>query len=279
MCTAHNHSKYCKCGFGEGNNNFSYSNYSKIFKTNFSEEVINKFPINSFSFTNPNAKCPVCLANVFFYQNHYGSRVFFDELGPPWTKHPCTDNSQYSYNKKYDNINLYSKEKNFIPLESDKINSQIKSNGIWKLFETNIFSQIYENIYEYKSQEFYVLGRIPIFDDFIFYQEIDKDNILISSYNVFQDRITEILLKSRTFCLNTHYENNFRVIENDIFYVKFISDKLFSTKVITVNRLPQTFEMRINQFSEKTRRKILFNGGKGVNKIKVQLRDNIPFEI
>ncbi|MXP29702.1 hypothetical protein GRI58_12875 [Porphyrobacter algicida] len=30
---------------------------------------------------------------MFFYQNLYGSRVFFDELGPPWPKHPCTDNS------------------------------------------------------------------------------------------------------------------------------------------------------------------------------------------
>jgi hypothetical protein len=42
-------------------------------------------------FVNPNAYCPVCGAPVFFYQNENGSRVFFDELGPPWPKHPCTD--------------------------------------------------------------------------------------------------------------------------------------------------------------------------------------------
>jgi len=30
---------------------------------------------------------------VFFYQSPHGSRVFFDDLGPPWPKHPCTDNS------------------------------------------------------------------------------------------------------------------------------------------------------------------------------------------
>lgn len=42
-------------------------------------------------FVNPNAKCPVCGAGVFFYANEYGSRVFFDDLGPPWPKHPCTD--------------------------------------------------------------------------------------------------------------------------------------------------------------------------------------------
>lgn len=38
----------------------------------------------------PNASCPVCGAAVYFYANEYGSRVFFDGLGPPWPKHPCT---------------------------------------------------------------------------------------------------------------------------------------------------------------------------------------------
>jgi hypothetical protein len=44
------------------------------------------------SYTYPNAGCPVCGANVFFYQNVHGSRVFFDDLGWPWPKHVCTDN-------------------------------------------------------------------------------------------------------------------------------------------------------------------------------------------
>ena len=43
-------------------------------------------------FVNPNAKCPECGVPVFFYANAFGSRVYFDELGPPWPKHPCTDN-------------------------------------------------------------------------------------------------------------------------------------------------------------------------------------------
>jgi hypothetical protein len=34
----------------------------------------------------------VCGAAVFFYQSPYNGRVFFDALGPPWPKHPCTDN-------------------------------------------------------------------------------------------------------------------------------------------------------------------------------------------
>ncbi|MFT3810650.1 MAG: hypothetical protein QM698_12090 [Micropepsaceae bacterium] len=44
------------------------------------------------AYTIPNAKCPVCGDPVFFYQSPNGGRVFFDELGPPWPKHPCTDN-------------------------------------------------------------------------------------------------------------------------------------------------------------------------------------------
>lgn len=44
----------------------------------------------------PNAHCPVCGEPVFYYQNERGSRVFFDELGPPWPKHPCTDSSTHT---------------------------------------------------------------------------------------------------------------------------------------------------------------------------------------
>lgn len=39
----------------------------------------------------PNAQCPVCGASVYFWSNAAGSRVYFDEMGPPWPKHPCTD--------------------------------------------------------------------------------------------------------------------------------------------------------------------------------------------
>jgi hypothetical protein len=46
----------------------------------------------------PNAKCPVCGKLVFYYQNDHGSKVFFDDLGPPWPKHPCTDDESHSGN-------------------------------------------------------------------------------------------------------------------------------------------------------------------------------------
>ncbi len=47
--------------------------------------------VRTMSITTPNARCPVCGASVFFHQSPFGGRVFFDELGPPWPKHPCTD--------------------------------------------------------------------------------------------------------------------------------------------------------------------------------------------
>ena len=46
----------------------------------------------------PNANCPVCDSAVFVYQNQHGSRVYFDDLGPPWPKHPCTDSAEYCSN-------------------------------------------------------------------------------------------------------------------------------------------------------------------------------------
>lgn len=42
------------------------------------------------SYVNPNAICPVCRETMFFYQSPYGGRVFFDGLGWPWPRHPCT---------------------------------------------------------------------------------------------------------------------------------------------------------------------------------------------
>ncbi|EAS44222.1 hypothetical protein C9J48_13815 [Photobacterium profundum] len=42
------------------------------------------------AFTIPNATCPKCGASVYYYEHPNGARVFFDSLGPPWPKHPCT---------------------------------------------------------------------------------------------------------------------------------------------------------------------------------------------
>lgn len=39
----------------------------------------------------PNAKCPVCDAEVYFIRPERGGSIWLDECGPPWPKHPCMD--------------------------------------------------------------------------------------------------------------------------------------------------------------------------------------------
>ncbi len=34
-------------------------------------------------------KCQYCGQDVFYYENSFGSKVFFDELGKPWPIHEC----------------------------------------------------------------------------------------------------------------------------------------------------------------------------------------------
>jgi hypothetical protein len=103
-CNGWNHSASCECGWGgmwHGNTPYGCNAVDGS-----QSDGNDALPIavsihrsltagNPQSLTIPNARCPVCRASVFFYQNEYGSRVFFDELGPPWPKHPCTDNTRY----------------------------------------------------------------------------------------------------------------------------------------------------------------------------------------
>lgn len=69
MCNAHNHSPSCTCGFGgEGSVGGGYGGSRTIYWFG------------------------ACGAAVYFYRSPFDGRVFFDDLGPPWPKHACTDN-------------------------------------------------------------------------------------------------------------------------------------------------------------------------------------------
>ena len=63
--------------------------YRNYYIEQLREARVNRNP--TAALVNPNAECPVCAQPVFFFQNQFGSRVYFDDLGPPWPKHPCTD--------------------------------------------------------------------------------------------------------------------------------------------------------------------------------------------
>lgn len=63
-------------------------------RQNDASRFLERYLVRSVSgcFVNPNARCPICSEPVFFYANHFGSKVYFDDIGHPWPKHPCTDN-------------------------------------------------------------------------------------------------------------------------------------------------------------------------------------------
>ena len=90
MCNGWNHDPDCPCRFGgETNSRCAYGRDTSHF-TSYE------------SYVNPFAKCPVCGASVFFFHATNGGRVFFDDLGPPWPKHPCTDHSSDRFPVAFD---------------------------------------------------------------------------------------------------------------------------------------------------------------------------------
>lgn len=91
-CNAWNHAPDCDCGWGgdTGSGRLSGSEWSRYVSAD--GRAWSRDAVNAATYTVPNARCPICNASVFFYQSPFGGRVFFDELGPPWPKHPCTDN-------------------------------------------------------------------------------------------------------------------------------------------------------------------------------------------
>ncbi len=100
------------------------------------------------SYTDPNAYCPICGVLVFFYQSPHGGRVFFDDLGWPWPKHPCTDNPKSQRSKVKPRIPSLGK-----PL----INRRGDSLKIYKASkitedQNKIFLHIKETQYPYSSK-------------------------------------------------------------------------------------------------------------------------------
>jgi hypothetical protein len=96
--TGFNHYADCDCGWCVNyGGRLSRAHRARLVEDMHQRDALNVLKRNSARYisgccVNPNAKCPVCGDAVYFYANEHGSRVFFDDLGPPWPKHPCTDN-------------------------------------------------------------------------------------------------------------------------------------------------------------------------------------------
>lgn len=94
--TGYNHYPDCQCGWciNYGRTRIDRVVLKSSYRVLEAENFLKRNGARSIAgcYVNPNAHCPVCNAAVFFYANASGSRVYFDDLGPPWSKHPCTDN-------------------------------------------------------------------------------------------------------------------------------------------------------------------------------------------
>ena len=80
----HNHPGCCACGFCQPR---GLAKESQV-----ATDLISVVGTRH-SYTIP-IVCPICGDAVFLYQSEHGGRVFFDELGPPWPKHFCTDQAR-----------------------------------------------------------------------------------------------------------------------------------------------------------------------------------------
>lgn len=99
--TGHNHYPWCTCGWCEKRRAYDPAPVASAddWKRDAARKTLEKLNVRSYStcYVVPNATCPVCGQSVYFYANDHGSRVYFDELGPPWPKHGCTDGRQVAH--------------------------------------------------------------------------------------------------------------------------------------------------------------------------------------
>lgn len=201
MCNAWNHSPGCTCGFGgDGNLGGGYS-YTDLISIYIDRLRISEFLINHQvfeSYVNPNAIRPVCGASVFFYQSPHGGRVYFDELGPPWPKHPCTDNGDTPRKNKSERMTIPDwvnhNWRPFDTFETQNIGDYIQLNGQVIRENTKITIKDYlvppDN--ELKTS------------DFRFFREIDDDKFEIIYLNLKTGNISKSIGITRIGALNNN---------------------------------------------------------------------------
>jgi hypothetical protein len=81
-CNAQNHPSGCNCGFGGDTGGGSIS--SNLWDVGY--EPLPQYASRQVTY---NTTCPLCGKPCYYYENEFGSKVWFEELGVPWIKHPC----------------------------------------------------------------------------------------------------------------------------------------------------------------------------------------------
>ena len=84
-CNGHNHLPDCDCGWGGDTETYRIAlpDLNVLFGLSGAVSIE--------ALLNPNARCPICEDQVYFYRSPDGGSVYFDELGSPWPKHPCME--------------------------------------------------------------------------------------------------------------------------------------------------------------------------------------------
>jgi hypothetical protein len=113
MCNAWNHSPGCTCGFGgEGHKGKAGS-------------LRTTWCYRNEDFCQP-TKCPKCGGSVYFVR-HNGGSVWFDDLGLPWPKHPCFNDTMA--NQVHRRLTEHAREVRS-PLMGIVIETEIRPNNV-----------------------------------------------------------------------------------------------------------------------------------------------------
>lgn len=261
MCNAHNHHPKCNCGWGGGNNS-SFGSYSKFYRTekvNYSYKVLEIFPTSKFSLTIPNALCPECGARVFFYQNYYGSRVFFDSLGKPWPKHPCTDNNKFS-TKDGKNGDVYSKDDFIIPHVCVEKNEVLqKGIKIHKFKSSSIFLNEYgKKMMLFNGIKFVLEQDFSNCPDIIIIAE-RKNKFYIETYEILTEVSQQILLIPKNYSdyknLKHYGIDNNEILTISINFAVFNASNLYDVKI---EHYDKNMQMKLSNFLERSQNNIKY---------------------
>ncbi|EGQ9846080.1 hypothetical protein ACSVJV_003437 [Vibrio cholerae] len=110
------------------------------------------------AFTVPNTACPSCGASVYYYEHPNGAKVYFDQLGPPWPKHPCTTTSPSKKTSGALKRKIYPepewKQSHWKPLIIEKKVSISSGSGVRIQAKTNEFTVRFELKTQLLKQKF-----------------------------------------------------------------------------------------------------------------------------
>lgn len=208
MCNAWNHPPNCTCGWG-GDGHLGKRVEGNQYKYESSNVSFYTYSFESYIY--PNAKCPVCGMSVFFYKSPFGGRVFFDELGPPWPKHPCTDNTKNIYKNPLPNYNYvyteYKWQKNgWTPVVVENIaNKSAYAFLIVRLDRQSNRQHIEAMIYGYYAD---ILVKKDILT---FAKRSNQTTLILAGFDIDKDDKFEIELNYPEYNLDSFFENNISI--------------------------------------------------------------------